>query len=413
MTAPDRRQFLQGAGGGLAATALVPDLELLSKRWRAPSSVSVGLVGAGRQGRAILGELSGIDGVEVAAVCDVVEGRLQSGLRRVKGAEGFAAHREMLERKPDLDAVIVATPTHLHKEVALDAVAAGKHVYCEAPMAHTEDDCRAIAAAARGSERVFAVGYQARSNPVYTLARSFARSGSLRDLISMRAQYHRKTSWRTPASTPELERALNWRLDPATSLGLVGELGSHQLDTFHYFLGRYPVEARGRGAILMYDDGRGVDDTVHVDLAFDGGELLSYSATLASSYEGRYELLVGSMATFKLAWSHGWMFKEADAPTQGWEVYANRQHFHNDEGITLIADATQLASQGKLKEGVGLPDSSLYYALEAFLKSATEGTDVACGAGDGLRTTIVAIRAAGAVASGEPRTIDPEALKEG
>jgi hypothetical protein len=49
------------------------------------------------------------------------------------------------------------------------------------------------------------------------------------------------------------------------------------------------------------------------------------------------------------------MFKEADAPTQGWEVYANRQQFHNDEGITLIAGATKLAEQGKLKEGVGLP----------------------------------------------------------
>ena len=398
--------------GGMAATAIVPELELLTRRWRAPTSMSIGLVGAGRQGRAILGELATFEGVEVVAVCDVVEGRMKSGLRRVKGAEGFATHREMLDKRPELDAVVVATPTHLHRQVALDAVAAGKHVYCEAPLAHTEDDCRAIAAAARGGDRVFAVGYQARSNPVYTLARTFARSGSLRDLIAMRAQYHRKTSWRTPASTPELEKALNWQLDPDVSLGLLGEFGSHQLDTFHYFLGRYPVEVSGRGSILMYDDGRGVADTVHADLVFDGGELLSYSATLANSYEGRYELLVGSMASFKLAWSHGWMFKEADAPTQGWEVYANRQHFHNDAGITLIADATQLASQGKLKEGVGLPYSSLYYALEAFLQSASEGADVACGVGDGLRTTIVAIRAARAVASGETQAIEPEALKD-
>jgi len=412
MTDPDRRQFLQGAAGSVAAAAIVPDLETLSKRWRAPAAMTVGLVGAGRQGRAILGELATIEGVEVVAVCDVVEGRLSSGLRRVKGAEGFATHQELLEKKPDLDAVIVATPTHLHRQVAVDAVAAGKHVYCEAPLAHTEDDCRAIAAAARDSDKVFAVGYQARSNPVYTLARSFARSGSLRDLIAMRAQYHRKTSWRTPASTPELEQALNWQLDPEVSLGLVGEFGSHQLDTFHYFLGRYPVQASGRGSIRLYDDGRAVDDTVHADLVFDEGELLSYSATLANSYEGQYELLVGSMASFKLAWSHGWMFKEADAPTQGWEVYANRQHFHNDAGITLIADATQLASQGKLKEGVGLPNTSLYYALEAFLKSAAEGADVACGIGDGLRTTVVAIRAARAVATGEPQAIEPESLKD-
>jgi hypothetical protein len=88
---------------------------------------------------------------------------------------------------------------------------------------------------------------------------------------------------------------------------------------------------------------------------FEGGSLLDYNATLANSYEGMHELLRGKNASIKLAWTHGWMFKEADAPTQGWEVYANRQQFHNDEGITLIAGATKLAEQGKLKAGVGLP----------------------------------------------------------
>jgi hypothetical protein len=106
------------------------------------------------------------------------------------------------------------------------------------------------------------------------------------------------------------------------------------------------------------------------------------------------------------------MFKESDSPTQGWEVYANRQHFHNDEGITLIADATKLASQGKLKEGVGLPNSSLYYALEDFLKSATEGQPVACTAAEGLRTTAVAIVAHQAVRQGGEVAIDPELLKD-
>ena len=129
--------------------ALVPDLESLSSRWKAPAPISVGLVGAGRQGRAILGELATIEGVQVSAVCDVVEGRLKSGLRRVKGAQGFATHQAMFEGQPDLEAVLIATPTHLHKDVALDAIAAGLHVFLEAPMAHTEEDCHAIASAAR------------------------------------------------------------------------------------------------------------------------------------------------------------------------------------------------------------------------------------------------------------------------
>jgi len=413
-TGPDRRQFLQGTTGGLAAAALVPQAALLAPRWRPRppgSEVRVGLIGAGRQGRAILAELAAFEGVVVTGVCDQVEGRMESGLRRVEGAAGFTDHTAMLDQA-ELDAVVVATPTHLHRGPALDALSKGLHVYCEAPLAHTPEDCRALAGAARASSKVFQVGFQARSNPIYGLARSFVRSGSLRELVFLRAQNSKKTEWTTPASTPALEKALNWKLDPAVSLGLMGEVGSHQLDAIHWFLGQYPVSVRGSGGVLAWNDGREVADTVAAELAFESGVRLAYGATIGNSYEGRYELFAGTMAAIKLAWTFGWMFKEADSPTQGWEVYANRQTFHNDQGITLIADATQLAAQGRLTEGVGLPYSPLYYSLESFLKSATEGTAVACSAGDGMRSTLVAIEAARAVRAGGELAIDPESLKD-
>jgi predicted dehydrogenase len=215
----------------------------------------------------------------------------------------------------------------------------------------------------------------------------------------MRAQNYRKTSWRTPASDPARERALNWRLDPAVSIGLAGELGTHQFDVAHWFVGAYPTEARGSGSIRLHDDGREMADTIQCDLAFPGGASLQYQASLANSFEGRYELFSGSNASIKLAWTAGWMFKEADAPTQGWEVYANRQQFHNDQGITLIADATQLASQGKLKEGVGLPNPPLYYAVGDFLKSVMEGEPVSCPIDEGARATIVGIQTHRAVST--------------
>jgi hypothetical protein len=119
------------------------------------------------------------------------------------------------------------------------------------------------------------------------------------------------------------------------------------------------------------------------------------------------------MGTFKLAWNAGWLFKEADAPTQGWEVYANREQFHNDQGITLIADATKLAAQNKLKEGVGLPESPLYYAVADFLKSALEGKPVVCSAQEGYRAGVVAIAAHKALESGAEQTIGEDAFKAG
>jgi len=405
----NRRTFMTQSAGTLAAVALMPDLA--AARLASGEQLGVAIVGLGRQGRSIIAELQTFEQARIAAICDTDERRLASGGRRAPDAAQFATIDELLAKGEGVDAVIVATPTHLHRAVVEPALAAGKHVYCEAPISNTPDDARAIVRAARASDRVVQAGFLARSDPVYTLARSFFRSDSVRDPVLLRAQHHDKTSWRTPASDPAREKALNWRLDPDLSLGLAGEWGSHQFDVMHYFLSAFPTSVTGTGAIRFYDDGRTVPDTITCTLGFDGGLPMLYDATLANSFAGRYEVLHGTNAAIKLAWSHGWMFKEADAPTQGWEVYANRQQFFNDEGITLIAGATKLAEQGKLKEGVGLPHSALWYGLEAFLKSVLEGENVTCSIEDGFRSTAVGIAAAQAVNTGEHIAITEEMLR--
>lgn len=411
MSPQDRREFLFSTAGGLAACALTPSLALARPIIRASAPVQVALIGAGRQGRAILGELATIPECAVVAVCDSDDSRLQAALRRAQGVKGFASHAELLEKAPEVEALVIATPTHLHTQIALAAIAAGKHVFLETPLAHTLDDVSAISEAARRSTKTVAAGFQGRANPVYSLARSFFKAGALRELASLRSQNNKKTSWRTPGSTPERDRELNWHLDPAHSLGLIGEMGAHQFDVYSWFLARQPVAARARGELRLHKDGREIPDTVACELVYDDGLVLDWSCTLANSYEGRYELFNGAMAAIKLAWTHGWMFKEADAPTAGWEVYANRQQFHNDSGITLIADATKLASQGKLQEGVGLPYTSLYYSLADFVKCVAEKAAPACSISDAARTTAVAIKAHEALRTRSEVAIDPKLLE--
>jgi predicted dehydrogenase len=409
MTEPTRREFIVQTAGALAAIPLIPELSFAA---RPPSAgpIQVALIGAGRQGRAILGELQKMENVKIAAVCDTDESRMTAGVRRVPGAEGLREHRAVLDKK-DIQAVIIATPTHLHTQIALDAVGAGKHVYCEAPLAHTVEDCRKIAGAAGASKSVFAVGLEGRSNPIYKLARTFYRSDSVREVCAIEAQSFQKTSWRFPASTPDREKELNWRLDPAVSLGLAGEMGVHQFDVIHWYTDSLPASVSGAGAIRVHNDGRQIADTIFADLVFNDGLRARYNASLCNSYGGRQELFRGANAAIRLAWTHGWMFKEADAPTQGWEVYANKQQFHNDEGITLIADATKLSSQGRLKEGVGLPNPSVYYSLWDFINSVAENKRAVCDAAAGARSTIVAILAAQAVAKNTSLAIDPALFK--
>lgn len=410
MKETNRREFLQHTAGAVAAVSLIPALgSMASVILQAP--VRVGLVGAGRQGRAILAELQKIEDVTVAAVCDVVESRLNSGLRRVKGALGYTSHAEMLEKSADLDAVFIATPTHLHRQVAEDSLSAGKHVYCEAPLAATVEDCQAMVKAARSADVLFQTGLQSRSNPIYKLARSFVRTDAVRDLIAMNGHYRRKTNWRMPARSAADEKQLNWRLDPAVSLGLEGEFGTHQFDAMNWFVNDYPVAVSGSGAIRLYNDGREVPDTIQCAMTYKNGLQMQYEATICNSYAGRQEVFLGSMAAVRLAWTAGWMFKEADAPTQGWEVYAFRQQFHNDEGIVLIADATKLAAQGKLKEGVGLPNPPLYFALADFLKSISESEPVVCTAEEGLRGAVISIAAHEAISTGKQVAINHDLFK--
>ena len=101
----------------------------------------------------------------------------------------------------------------------------------------------------------------------------------------------------------------------------------------------------------------------------------------------------GINGSIRFAWTHAWLFKEADAPTQGWEVYATRQQVMDQAGIVLIATATQLAEQGQVQAGAGRPHPSLYYALMVFLTSVTEKAPVACSFQDGARSSILGIRA--------------------
>jgi predicted dehydrogenase len=207
----------------------------------------------------------------------------------------------------------------------------------------------------------------------------------------MYAQSHHKTSWRFPALAGAPGVDPNWRLNPDVSIGLAGELGTHAIDFMRYVRGTEPLRVSGRGITRLWDDGRKIPDTIQFMMEWPDEVVFNYSATLASSYGGEHQVVYGTNAAVKTAATHAWMFKESDAATQGWEVYATRQQFGGDEGIVLIADATQLAAQGLLKEGVGLEHEPLFYALADFFKSIDEKAPVASPVDDAVKSTIAGI----------------------
>src|SRR6185503_20427330 len=191
-------------------------------------------------------------------------------------------YRRLLE-SPEIEAVVIATPSHLHREIAIQAIQAGKHVYCEAPLATTVEDARAIAlAGSRESNLIFQAGLQGRSNGLYKHVSQFVRSGVLGSPVSIAAQWNKKQSWRRPAPTPVRENEMNWRLSSKTSAGLPGEVGIHQLDLINWYLKSLPIAVTGFSSIVGWNDGRDVPDTVTCVLDYPGGVRASFTSTLAN-----------------------------------------------------------------------------------------------------------------------------------
>lgn len=410
----NRREFLRGA---TATCLMVLGGEALGADAPAgppPTPVRCGVIGTGFQGRALLTTLARLPGAPVAAICDAYEPSLKSAQEIAPQAKSYTDYRQMLDTEKELQAVFIATPSYRHREPALAAIQAGRHVYCEAPLAATVDDARAIALATKDAKSVFQVGMQQRANPVYQHAVKFV-SAALRNVAQVRTQWHRKQSWRRAAREPQRERELNWRLARATSTGLMGELGVHQIDVANWYLKKLPVAVSGFGGILQWRDGREVADTVQCLVEYPGDVRLVYDATLGNSFDGIYELFMGADGAILTREDRSWLFKEADAPMLGWEVYARTDKVGDETGIALVADATKYLEQGKNPAEAAAAagpsgKDALYYAVESFLNCVREGKKPACGPLEGMQAAVVAIKANEAVTTGSRVTIAKELL---
>ena len=355
--------------------------------------VNYGVIGAGAWGRKIITTLtllkndSQFKNTEVVAICEHFPAWLDRAGDLAPKAEKFDDYKKLLA-KPEVQAVVVATPTHLHRDIVLDALKAGKHVYCEAPLAGTIADAKDIARAAQKAfKQVFQPGLQERSHPHRHFLWPFIRTAALGRNVLVRAQWHKKGSWAKTASTPERAAELNWRLRQTTSTGLMGEACIHRLDAVTWFLGGAQLGGRpsavtGFSSLILWNDGRDVPDTVQCVFEFpDGsnsGVRFLCDATLCNTFDSEYEMYYGTESAILMQpgdetrESKAWMFKEVDATPLGWEIYARKDSFGAETGVSLVANASK---QAALAPGAAAANAApvvepLQYALQSFTANA-------------------------------------------
>jgi predicted dehydrogenase len=330
-------------------------------------TVKFGVIGMGAWGREVLKNLALLPNAPAIAICDNYAPSLRrAGNTDAPKAERFDDYQKLLASE-NVQAVVIATPTPTHREIALAALQAGKHVYCEVPMAGTIEDAKAIAIAARDAVKVvFQPGLQERSCPERHFLLPYIRAGALGEPVMARAQSHQNSSWATASSNPEHEKALNWRLHQSTSTGLMGEIGIHKIDAISWFLRSRPATVTGFGSIARWKDGRDVADTVQGIFEYPGGVNFMYDTTLCNSFDKDYEMYYGTQSAIMVRDSKAWLFYEAGAELGGWEVYARKDAFYTETGIALAANATKQVAIGTSATAAATTFTTLYFALRAF-----------------------------------------------
>jgi predicted dehydrogenase len=328
MTSLDRRAFLKVAGAAAAGTRLQMMAESPREGGQrsANDQIQVALIGAGIQGQGDTKIAVQVPGVKLVAVADCYDGRLAHA-KELWGDDVFTTrnYAEILARK-DVDAVIIATPDHWHKQAACDAMKAGKDVYCEKPMIHLYSDGPEIIETARATNRIIQIGSQRVSSMIYAKAKEVLAAGTIGKLNMVTARWDRNSSlgawnysipldastetcdWpRFLGTAPKIpfnaERFFQWRKWKDYGSGVAGDLFVHLFSGTHFITGEDgPTRAMATGGLRFWKDGRDAPDVLLALFDYPSGFNLSLRVNFVDGGEESEGLIfTGSEGTMEIA----------------------------------------------------------------------------------------------------------------
>ncbi len=322
-----RRNFLSTVASGLA-TSLAAPASVLGANER----VRIGIIGPGSRGQQLMREALACENVDIAAAADVYSRRLEEAKAIAPQAKTFTDYRTLLE-DPAIDAVLIATPQHLHCEHFIAALEAGKHVYLEKTMAFTVEHAKRMREAfRRASGRVVQIGHQSCASGMMADALRFLAEEPMGRITAIHMTMYRNTphgkpQWARPVypdMTPEniawkaflgeaperpfdANRYINWRFFWDYSGGNVYENMCHQIAFWYKALNlSIPRRATMTGGIYLWKDGREVPDTMCVALEQPEEMLISWNSGFGNDRLGSGEDVLGTDGTIQKASQIRW-----------------------------------------------------------------------------------------------------------
>ena len=227
--------------------------------------ISVGLIGIGNMGSAHASAVGGgrVEGLRLAAVCDIDRERLELCMQKNPGVKGYSDWQELI-RDETLDAVIIAVPHPMHAAMAMAALKAGKHVLVEKPVDVSVTRAKELNEVARNSDRVFAIMFNQRTNPLFAKAREIVQSGQLGQL---QRSVWIITNW---YRTQNYYNSGTWRATwSGEGGGVLLNQAPHNLDLWQWLCGM-PKEITAFCDIAKYHDIE-VEDDVTIFARYEGG----------------------------------------------------------------------------------------------------------------------------------------------
>jgi predicted dehydrogenase len=370
-----RRNFLETTTLGAAGLMLSSsNAKAFASLQGANERVNIGHVGAGGQGSSLIRSLAQLPNAKITAMCDIFEPNLKKGVS-LSGSEPktYIDYRKMLESK-DIDAVTIATPLHMHSEMAMAALDAGKHVFVEKCMAYSVMQCDAMVKAAKAHPKlVLQVGHQHRFDPVIHKVVEMSKDGALGKVTHIRCNWHRNGDWRRPVPKvtfdprpwgyPDLEHLINWRMYKKYSQGLMAELGAHMIEVVNLIYGSIPLAVTGMGGIDYWKDGRETYDNVTALYTYPAGQKAIFTSTTTNAHDGEKIKIMGTEGTIEMGWNQALYFREKESP-----------ELVKADGATVITSTgeTMKASQQSQTSGTNVETqsrgrkSAVYLELESF-----------------------------------------------
>jgi predicted dehydrogenase len=279
--------------------------------------IRIGLIGSGSRGQGLATLLAKIQGFELVACCDIIPENLKGGIKLAsKGARSYTDYKKLLQDK-DIQAVIIATPLYLHYPMAVDAIAAGKHIYMEKTMAYTIPQALDLVKKVERSNLVFQVGHQYRYYSMYLKVKEILSKGWIGKVSHYECQYNRNSDWRKPVIDPKMERAINWRMYKEYCGGVLSELSAHEIDIVNWMEDSHPLKVAGFGGIDYWKDGRETFDNIRLVYEYPGGVKASVTSILSNEYKGYSIRILGSKGTIEILRDQAYIYPEATKKTLG------------------------------------------------------------------------------------------------